>query len=121
MCDAYESLIGSIYLDGGYEAARQFITEQFAESIGELDPDHDQKDPKTRLQETLLGRARPVPSYEVVAIEGPPHDRRFTVHCHIRELEASPFEGRGRSRREAEQAAAAVAQVELDDALGMAS
>jgi len=121
LCDAYESLIGSIYLDGGYEAAREFIKGQFAAAIGDLDLDHDQKDPKTRLQETLLGRARPVPSYEVVTVEGPPHDRRFTVHCHIKELEASPFQGRGRSRREAEQAAAALAQVELDAALGLAS
>jgi len=121
LCDAYESLIGSIYLDGGYDAARQFIAHQFAGRISELDPNQDQKDPKTRLQETLLGRARPVPSYEVVAVEGPPHDRRFTVHCHVNELEASPFEGRGRSRREAEQEAAALAQVKLNASLGVTS
>jgi len=112
LCDAYEALIGAVYLDAGEATARAVIEGPFRDRIKDLDPSHVVKDPKTLLQETLLGSGRPVPRYEVTVIEGPPHDRRFTVECHVDSIESS-FEGRGKSRRQAEQAAASLAHQQL--------
>ena len=103
--DAVEALIGAVYLDAGFEAARATVLALFAARL-ESAPDLEAlKDPKTRLQEWLQGRGHPLPVYTVIDERGEPHQRTFRVSCAC----AEPVvvrEGEGHSRRAAEQAAA---------------
>ncbi len=106
LADAYEALIGAVYLDAGSEAARDLVLRNFATRLANL-PDPDAlKDPKTRLQERLQGEGHGLPEYSVVAIEGADHAQTFRVRCALR-TPALAADGEGRSRREAEQSAAA--------------
>lgn len=105
LADVVEALIGAIYLDGGFEAARRVIHELFSEHLSDL-PDADTlKDPKTRLQELLQGRGHALPEYRVIAETGADHAKCFEVECSAGEL-AEPVQARAASRRKAEQAAA---------------
>jgi ribonuclease-3 len=106
LADAYEALIGAVYLDSGIGPARELVLRNFEERLANL-PDPDVlKDPKTRLQERLQGEGRGLPEYSVVAIEGADHEQTFRVRCALRQP-ALAADGAGRSRREAEQSAAA--------------
>jgi len=99
--DATEAVIGALYLDGGLDAARQFVRRAFAGAIeGQALPP---KDPKTALQEWALSRALPLPTYLVTARSGPPHDPSFVI-----EVTVAGRTGRGvaRSKRLAEREAA---------------
>ena len=106
LADALEALIGAVYLDGGLEAARAVVAARFATRLAQLPDPATLKDPKTRLQEQLQQQGLALPDYAVVEISGADHAQTFRVRCGVasRALEA---EGSGRSRREAEQAAAA--------------
>ncbi len=105
LADVIEALIGAVYLDAGFDAARRVVRSLLAE-LEEGLPDADQlKDPKTRLQELLQGRGYDLPEYSVVAEQGADHAKLFRVRCSVGEL-AAPVEGEGSSRRKAEQAAA---------------
>ena len=100
--DVVEALIAGIYLDGGLEAARQFILHNwrpFMDSAGKIE-----KDPKTFLQEWALARALPIPSYGVISREGPEHAPSFVVAVQIAGRE--PTHGKGKNKRIAEQDAA---------------
>ncbi|HEX4871237.1 MAG TPA: ribonuclease III [Nevskiaceae bacterium] len=112
LADAFEALIGAIYRDAGFEAARAACLRCFAPLLEHLPDAESLKDAKTRLQEWLQARARPRPRYEVVAESGPPHARAFEVLC---ALEDAPVEARasGSSRRIAEQRAAETLLQEL--------
>lgn len=105
LADAVEALIGAIYLDGGYEAVRAVVLEKFEPLIEDLPSVEQLKDPKTRLQEWLQGRGRPLPKYELEFEEGLPHDKTFYVSCQLEDETRS--EAQGSSRGAAEQAAAA--------------
>ncbi len=101
--DALESLIAVIYLEGGLDAARNFIARHwFARpiAVGEA-----RRDPKTELQEWAHVAGGGVPAYVVDSREGPDHDPVFTVSVHLNGFE--PATGTGRTKRQAEQAAAA--------------
>lgn len=105
LADVVESLIGAIYLDGGFEAARKVIHQLFDQRLREL-PDADSlKDPKTRLQELLQGRGHELPEYRVIAEAGADHAKRFEVECQAGDL-VEPVRAEAGSRRKAEQAAA---------------
>ncbi len=106
--DGFEALVGAIYLDAGIEPARQFLESIFDPLISNLNPDIVEKDPKTSLQEYLATKSISHPTYKVIDTTGPPHDRRFTVRCSIRQVDLFS-DGIGRSVRSAEQAAAAAA------------
>ena len=67
-----------------------------------------QKDPKTRLQEYLQGRRKPLPTYTVTKIKGEAHNQEFTIECIVAGLD-KPVIGKGSSRRKAEQSAADIA------------
>jgi len=110
LADAFEAVIGAIYLDGGIEAATSFILSQFDERLAEIDPNEVNKDPKTRLQEYLQARNQPLPIYTVVLIEGKSHDQTFTVNGEV-DVIKQVIQGKGKSRRFAEQQ---VAQKILD-------
>jgi ribonuclease-3 len=105
LADACEAVIAALYLDGGIEAARTFITREWSELIGQ--DRRPPQDAKTTLQEWAQGAGRKLPSYVVIASEGPAHEPRFTVEVRVEGL--PPALGEGRSKRAAEQAAAAAA------------
>lgn len=105
LADAFEALIGAIYLDSGYDIARTFVRRVFEERLATLPDVSMLKDPKTRLQELLQGQGLPLPDYEVTETTGQPHARRFTVICRVASRHLAS-RGEGTSRREAEQEAA---------------
>lgn len=107
LSDAFEALVAAIYRDGGFAACRDWLRRVFAEPLAAVGPP--QKDPKTRLQEWLQGRGLPLPQYELLAEHGEEHARTFDVACVLEQPEALRFEGRGGSRRAAEQVAAQAA------------
>ncbi len=105
LADAFEAVLGALYLDAGYAAAAAVIQRLFEPHLEGLEPGV-LKDPKTRLQEHLQALGRPLPHYEVREVAGEAHRQRFRVACRL-EDEARVTEGEGTSRRRAEQAAAA--------------
>jgi ribonuclease-3 len=112
LADALEAIIGAVYLDGGVEAARQFVLGLYGERLDQATPITHLKDPKTRLQEYLQARRRALPDYEVISMSGDDHDQTFVVRC-VAEGLATPTEGIGNTRRKAEQAAAEEALTRL--------
>lgn len=105
LADALEAILGAVYLDAGFAAAQAVSVRLFEPLIAELPDAELLKDPKTRLQEWLQARSRPLPRYEVLAEEGPPHARRFQVRCVLADAPVQT-EAEGASRRNAEQQAA---------------
>jgi len=108
IADALEAVLGAVYFDGGFSAAREAIGRIYADLLRVADPTTLGKDPKTRLQEWLQARRHPVPEYSVTATSGEAHAQRFDVDCKIPALSLITH-GSGASRRAAEQEAAAAA------------
>jgi ribonuclease-3 len=106
LADAFEAVLGAIYLDGGYEACRTEILRHFDSMIEGLPDADDLKDAKTLLQEWLQARGRPLPRYDLVREEGADHAKKFTVQLTLPD-DGNQVEATGGSRRKAEQAAAA--------------
>jgi ribonuclease III len=105
LADAFEALIGAIFLDGGFDAARNVVRRLYGPQLAALDPDDPGKDPKTLLQELLQARRIPLPQYAVLATHGAAHNQNFEVECVIPQLSVRTT-GSGSSRRTAEQEAA---------------
>jgi ribonuclease-3 len=105
LADALEGLCGAVYLDGGWNAARQVMERVLAPALAGLSLPGDLKDPKTRLQEFLQGRGLPLPRYSVDSVEGELHAQVFRVTCEVEPL-ALRASATGSSRRRAEQIAA---------------
>jgi ribonuclease-3 len=105
LADAVEALLGAVFLDGGYEAARKAVLAAFGPLIERLDPERPAKDAKTRLQEILQAKHRRLPQYRVVATQGEAHKQSFEVECYVSELDLR-VTGTGTSRQRAEQQAA---------------
>ena len=106
LADAFEALIGAIFLDGGFAAAEEVLTELYRPLLAAIDPEASgNKDPKTRLQEYLQGRRLALPQYSIVSVDGEAHEQHFRVECAIPELSLRSL-GEGSSRRAAEQEAA---------------
>ncbi|WP_116474321.1 ribonuclease III [Zobellella maritima] len=105
LADAVEALIGAVYIDTDIEGIRGLLLSWYDERLNEIQPGIEQKDPKTRLQELLQAKRKPLPTYNVVDVIGEAHNQKFTVHCLVDGL-AEPVVGIGTSRRKAEQAAA---------------
>ena len=103
--DACEALIGALYIDDGLDTARAFFLEFWTEEFAMLDEPR-VKDPKTQLQEWAQGRGLALPLYKVVGREGPDHAPSVTVSVTVGDYE--PELAEGRSRQEAEKAAATV-------------
>lgn len=113
LADAFEALVGAIYLDGGMSACTGLLERLYGGRLAAAADEVGLKDPKTRLQEILQGRGLPLPRYHVVNVEGAPHDQSFTVHCEVDGI-PDTLVGTGASRRRAEQAAASRALEALD-------
>ena len=104
LADAFEALIAAVYMDDGYDACRQVVRRLFMPRVAEIK--RSSKDAKTRLQEWLQGKGLPLPTYELTDSYGEDHAKIFDVSCLIDEPEPIRVEGRGGSRRAAEQDAA---------------
>lgn len=102
---ALEAIIGAVWLDGGDAAARRLVLRLYAARLDEVSPEAAHKDPKTRLQEYMQARKLPLPVYELLSVEGEDHQQTFRVRCRVAGA-AEAVEGRGSSRRKAEQDAA---------------
>jgi ribonuclease-3 len=104
LASAFEAVLGALYLDGGDRAARQFVEPRLSAEVARAIAQQRIKDDKSRLQELAQGRLGVTPSYRVVEQSGLPHDRTFVVEVLLGDVVAA--RGKGRSKRQAEQAAA---------------
>jgi ribonuclease-3 len=102
LADVCEAIIGAVFIDGGYEAARDLVERAFQELVEA--PRRPLRDPKSALQEWAQGRGLPPPTYSVVEQIGPDHAPKFRVVVKVKGAE-NEF-GSGTSKRIAEQAAA---------------
>ena len=113
LADSFEALVGAVYLDGGFEVAREVIKAQFDWDKLQTVSADGLKDSKTRLQEWLQAQNLPLPDYGVVKTEGREHDRVFTVRLTASALKEA-VEASASSIKWAEQAAAALALEQLE-------
>jgi len=104
LANAFEALVGAIYLDQGYLAADMFLKVNLLGKTDEIVKKELWRDAKSFFQEEAQERAGITPSYKVIKEEGPDHDKEFVIGVYLdKELVA---EGRGKSKQEAEQSAA---------------
>jgi ribonuclease-3 len=114
LADAVEAVVAAIYLDAGFERCRAVVLPWFDAMIAALPPPNKVgKDAKTRLQEWLQGRQRPLPVYALLHEGGEDHARIFRVSCTLADP-ALVTEGEGGSRRAAEQQAAEAALKDIE-------
>ena len=113
LADAVEAIIGAVFLDSDIETCRELVLNWYQSRLKAITPGHNQKDPKTLLQEYLQARKTPLPSYNVIDTKGQAHNQVFTVECLI---ENKPqVVAKGSSRRKAEQKAAELALKMIKD------
>ena len=104
LADAFEAIVGALYLDLGFAAARRFVLDLLGRLVDLGDLAVQRSNYKSLLLEYVQARGWPQPTYAVVNEEGPSHDRRFTVEVSVDEM---PYgQGEARSKKQAEQAAA---------------
>lgn len=112
LCATFEAVIGAIYLDGGLDRVREFLEDRLTAEVERVAPSALAKDPKSRLQEWIQSELGVTPRYKTVLTEGPDHARFFTVQVSADKI---PYGvGRGRSKQEAAQSAAAMALHHFD-------
>jgi ribonuclease-3 len=117
LADALESIIGAIYLDGGVDAAAAFVDSQIGDFVEGIDlRPLTYGDFKSALQERLHNLGRPEPSYSVVDEIGPDHRKTFVVQVSVGDQIVA--EASGRTKKEAQQAAARIALENLDASKG---
>lgn len=104
LANAFEAVIGALHLDAGYKVAQKFIADQLFHKTDEVVSKKLWQDAKSKLQEISQEKMKITPTYEVTNQSGPDHDRTFVVGAYIGEEKIA--EGEGRSKQEAEQAAA---------------
>lgn len=104
LANVFEALIGAVYLDQGYDAAKQFIGDQLFDKTETIVAKRLWQDAKSRFQELAQEHTNITPRYDTLSQEGPDHDRVFTVGVFLGEELVA--EGKGRSKQEAEQDAA---------------
>lgn len=117
LADALEAVIGAIYLDSDFQTCRAAVLPWFEAAIAALPPPHKVgKDAKTRLQEWLQGRQKPLPVYALLSESGEDHAKSFVVTCTLVQPPLTT-QGEAGSRRAAEQIAAEVAleRLKIDD------
>lgn len=107
LADAYEAVLGAVYLDGGLEAARKLIHGSLMEIMDEVLGDEELANYKSKLLEYTQSRGLGIPSYEVIEETGPEHQKAFVVGVYVQDREWG--RGRGNSKKAAEQAGARMA------------
>lgn len=104
LSDAFEALVAVIYLDSGLEAARRFVLRALESILLDIERKEHIRDYKSLLQEHIQGLYKRAPHYVVVAEEGADHDKTFGVEVRLEEIVMG--RGEGKSKKQAEQAAA---------------
>lgn len=107
LANAFEALIGAIYLEGGMKNAESFVIKHLIPKLKSIREQHLEKDAKSLLQETVQADGYPAPQYKVSKEEGPDHDKVFTVDVYINGQKLST--GTGKSKQQAQQQAASLA------------
>jgi ribonuclease III len=111
LADTFEALLGALFLDGGFEPARDFILREFLSAFGELSVIPILENPKGELQEWLQAISPDAPRYQVASVSGPDHDRVF--ECIVRHSGVELARGQGKSKKAAESEAAVAALARL--------
>ena len=111
LADAFEAVVGALYLDLGFDAARRFVIAVLDRCVSLEEAAADKSNHKSRLLEYVQGLGMEQPTYEVVSEEGPSHDRRFTVAAVVAGERMG--QGEDRSKKGAEQVAAREALLAL--------
>ena len=107
LANTFEALLGALYLDSGYKPCDEFIKKYLLKNLADIIKDGSYKDSKSKFQEEAQERVSITPNYKVIKESGPDHDKSFVVGVYLdKELVA---EGKGSSKREAEEAAAELA------------
>jgi len=106
LADAVEALIGAVFLEKGFETAKEIILALFGDEIVQVSNNYN-RDYKTLLQEMTQDKFNEVPAYSIIDESGPDHDKRFVAQIFLNQEVVST--GHGRSKKEAEQNAAKVA------------
>ena len=114
LTDAYEALVGAIFLDGGFAAAQVFVLREFTADLKELILPAGIENPKGELQEILQARSPAAPVYQLISAVGPDHDRDFT--CAVLHDGVELAQGMGKSKKAAESEAAEAALKKLREA-----
>jgi len=107
LANTYESFVGSLYLDQGYEPCKKFIIDSLIPRLEEIIKMKSWKDAKSQVQEEAQERLGLTPAYKVVGESGPDHDKYFTIGIFFGEQKIA--EGKGKSKQEAQQTAALAA------------
>ena len=104
LANTYEAVVGGLFIDGGIEKARKFITETILSNISEFVDEQGLKDPKSKLQEFMQEKFKVSPEYKILDEHGPDHSKEYTSGVfHESEMIAKGF---GKSKQEAEKDAA---------------
>lgn len=111
LADAFEAVVAAVFLDGGLETARELLLRTLGDSIRRVLEKKHEKNHKSLLQAFVQKKLRTTPRYMVISEEGPDHGKTFEVAARVGRRTFPP--GRGRSKKEAEQRAAAEALREL--------
>lgn len=107
LANAFEALVGALYLDQGYDAADAFLHTHLYPKLDAIIAEKSYQDAKSRFQEAAQDKRGTTPSYKTIREDGPDHDREFTVGVFVGEAEIA--RGIGKSKQDAEQAAAKAA------------
>lgn len=119
LADAYEAVIGAVYLDGGLEAARKLIHSSLMKIMDEVLDDEELANYKSKLLEYTQSRGMGIPSYDVLQETGPEHQKSFVVGVYVQNQEMG--RGTGNSKKSAEQAGARVALTNMNADQGKAA
>lgn len=111
LADAFEALLGAMFLDGGMETVREFILREFAEDLAGLNLTPGIENPKGELQELLQEQSIESPQYDLLSATGPDHDRIF--ECVVTHGGQELGRGKGKSKKAAESEAALAALEKL--------
>ncbi len=110
LANAFEAIIGAVYLDQGYDSAKEFVHRLVLPHLPEIIDKKLDRDPKSVLQEQAQERFGVTPRYQVEKATGPDHAKQFTISVHVADKKLAS--GGGSSKQQAEQAAAEAALVE---------
>ena len=111
LADAFEALIGAVFLDGGFDEARSFVLRSFRRAFGEMTSIPTLDNPKGELQEILQSGSPGAPEYQLAGVSGPHHDRDF--ECVVTHNGVELGRGKGKSKKAAESEAAIAALKKL--------
>lgn len=104
LANAFEALVGAIYLDSGYEVSKTFITENILKRLPDVIDQKLYLDPKSHLQELAQAHYGVTPNYKVLSEEGPDHNKLFVIGCFVGEEQLGKGEGASKQTAEAQAA-----------------